>query len=162
MKNFRECCQNWMPRVRKILLEKMLFEKIIIFFFFRLSPKFFWMFGKCFSTGLPKLASRIAEEKSDGKKDFKWKNLFPSFSDFELLIFRLVAEKVGSVLKAAFYVSIGNFCSKTVSERKIFLIFGFSAVKSWIFWRKIWHGCQTSRRHLQKNKRREQNMEKER
>ena len=71
------------------------------------------------------------------KKISNQKNLFPSISDFELLIFRLVAEKIGIVFKAAFYVSGGNFCSKTVSERKkTFFIFGFSAVKYRIFfWR---------------------------
>ena len=55
-----------------------------------------------------------------------------------------------------------QFGKKLFLKENNFFIFGFLAVNSRIYIRKIWLGCQTCRRHLQKNKRREQNMEKER
>ena len=133
-----------------------------ISFFSDCHRKFFGYLANFFRLVCQNWLQELQRRNLIEKKVFKSNNLFPSISDFELLIFRLVAEKIGSVFKAAFYVSIGNFCWKTVSERKKFLGFRIFCSKSSDFFLKIWHGCQTSRRHLQKNKRREQNMEKER
>ena len=56
------------------------FRKIHQFLFSGLSPKTVWKFGNFFSAVLPKLASIIAEESSDGKKkDFKSKKLVPFY-----------------------------------------------------------------------------------
>ena len=49
VKIFRDCCQNFMPRVHKILLENVFFFELFIkFFLFGHSALTFWMFGELF------------------------------------------------------------------------------------------------------------------
>ena len=68
-------------------------------------------------TGLPKLPSTVSEIFK-GEKLPHQKKFLPSVSDFELLIFRILAKKVANITKAAFYLSRLRFCQKNVSEKK--------------------------------------------
>ena len=137
MKNFREACQNWIPRVHKILLEKMLLEDFINFFFFGLSPKIFWIFGKFFSVGLPKLASRITEEKPDWKKSFRIKKFVPFHFWLWAVDFQAGGRKNRKCLQSCILcVHRKLLLENRFWEKKNFSVFGFSAVKARIFfWR---------------------------
>ena len=59
------------------------------------------------------------EEIFEGK-NFQIKTLFsPSVCDFELMIFRILAENVASVTKAAFYLSRLTFCQKMFWRKRL-------------------------------------------
>ena len=71
VKTFRERCQNYTPRVHKILLKNIVFRIIYQFHPFGLSAVTFWIFGELFLVGLLKMPfmglEDILEEKNSNE-----------------------------------------------------------------------------------------------
>ena len=78
-------------------------------------------------TGLPKLPSTVSDIFK-GEKLSQQKKLFPSVSDFELMIFEFLVKKFGRLTKTALYVSRGDF-----RREKILKLKSFFRISLWIW-----------------------------
>ena len=76
---------------------------------------------------LPKLPSTVSEVFK-GKKLSHQKKFFSSVSDFELMIFGLLAKKLGRFTKTALYVSRGEF-----QRKKFFELKSIFSISLWIW-----------------------------
>ena len=75
-------------------------------------------------TGLPKLPSTVSENFKGGKLSHQ-KKIFPSVSDFQLMLSGLLVEKFGRLTKTALYVSRGDFRRKKTFNLKYFFSISF-------------------------------------
>ena len=103
------------------------------FFLFGLRAVTSQIFAKK-KTGLPSTVSEILK----GEKHSHQKKIFPSVSEFGLMIFGLLAKKFGRLTKTALYVSRGVLRRKKLSKKIIFL-HQFVNLCWWFsgFWRKM-------------------------
>ena len=116
-KLFNRVVQSESKVSRSSYFRRKLVGIFISFFFFSLWAVTSQIFEKKIITGLPKLPSTVSEI-FEGEKLPHQKKFFPSVSDFELLILRILAKNVANITKAAFYLSRLTFCQKKVMQKK--------------------------------------------
>ena len=114
-KTFRQGCPICIQSVQIILLQKKTCWNIYQFLYFWTVSSNFSGFRKKIMTGLPKLPSTVSDIFR-GEKFSHQKIFFPSFSNFELMIFGLLVKNFGGLTRTALFVSRGAFRRKKNSN----------------------------------------------